>query len=440
MTEIIHIGTIAHLRSDPFAEENALEIIGRGALAIDSSGRIASAGECTMVLGTFPESEIVEHGNAWLIPGLIDAHLHFPQFYATAGFGTGLLDWLENTVYPAEARFADESFAKTAAEQFIERLLACGTTTAMVFGSQFYEANAALFEAAGRSCMHLIAGMTLMDRNAPAPLLATVNQSADATEKLMALCRQAPRLHYAITPRFALSCSPELLELCGSLLKQHSDSYVQTHINETRQEVAAVRAAFPKNRHYLDVYDSFGLLTERTVLAHSIYTTEAELDRMAEMSCAVCHCPTSNAYLGSGLFPLRRHLDRGIRVGLGTDIGAGTHFSVWRELSETYKVQQLQGFCLNAGQLLYLATLGGAKALGLEREVGNFEPGKSADFFVLDYGEDRYLAARLSRCESATEQLFCLLHLADERHVDSTYVQGRLAVPPNRPERGVTSR
>ncbi|CAI8898093.1 guanine deaminase [Methylocaldum szegediense] len=431
MNEVIHTGTIAHLRADPFTEENALEIIECGALAIDSSGRIASLGERTTVFATFPESEIVDHGNAWLIPGLIDAHLHFPQFYATAGFGTGLLDWLEHTVYRAEARFADESFAKTAAEQFVERLLACGTTTAMVFGSQFYEANAALFEAAGRSGMHLIAGITLMDRNAPAVLLTTVNQSADAAEKLIALCRQAPRLHYAITPRFALSCSPELLELCGSLLKQHPDSYVQTHINETRQEVAAVRAAFPKNRHYLDVYDSFGLLTERTVLAHSIYTTEAELARMAAASCAVCHCPTSNAYLGSGLFPLRRHLAHGIRMALGTDIGAGTQFSVWRELSEAFKVQQLQGFCLNAAQLLYLATLAGAKALGLEREVGNFAPGKSADFFVLDYEEDRYIAARLSRCESAAEQLFCLLHLADERHVDSTYVQGRLAASRN---------
>jgi guanine deaminase len=427
MTEIIHTGTIAHLQSDPFVGENALEIIGRGALAIDPSGRIASLGERKTVFDAFPESKIVDHGNAWLIPGLIDAHLHFPQFYATAGVGNGLLDWLENTVYPAEAHFADASFAKTAAERFIEHLLACGTTTAMVFGSQFYEANAALFAAAGRSGIRLIAGMTLMDRNAPAALLGTVNQSADATEKLIALCRQNPRLHYAITPRFALSCSPQLLEMCGSLLKHHPESYVQTHINETRQELAAVRAAFPQNRHYLDVYDSFGLITERTVLAHSIYTTEAELDRMAEVSCVVCHCPTSNAYLGSGLFPLRRHLEHGIRVALGTDIGAGTQFSVWRELSEAYKVQQLQGFCLNAGQLFYLATLGGAKALGLEREVGNFELGKNADFFVLDYEEDLYLAARLNRCESAAEQLFCLLHLADERHVDSTYVQGRLA-------------
>lgn len=431
MTDTIHAGTVAHLRGDPFAGENTLEIIERGALAIDPSGRVALLGERNAVLDAFPEGELVDHGDAWLIPGLIDAHLHFPQFYATAGFGNGLLDWLENTVYPAEARFADESFARAAAEQFIERLLTCGTTTAMVFGSQFYDANLALFEAAERSGIRLIAGMTLMDRNAPPMLLQTAEHSVDSIEKLIGLCRHAPRLHYAVTPRFALSCSPELLELCGSLLRSHPESYLQTHINETREEIAAVRAAFPQGRDYLDVYDSFGLITERTVLAHSIYTTEPEMDRMAETACAVCHCPTSNSYLGSGLFPLRRHLRRGIRVALGTDIGAGTQFSVWRELSETYKVQQLQDFCLDAGRLLYLATLGGAKALGLESEAGNFEPGKSADFFVLDYEEDQYLAARLSRCENAVEQLFCLLQLADERHMASTYVHGHMAASRN---------
>lgn len=431
MTDTIHAGTVAHLRGNPFAGENTLEIIERGALAINPSGRVALLGERDAVLDAFPESELVDHGDAWLIPGLIDAHLHFPQFYATAGFGNGLLDWLENTVYPAEARFADESFARAAAEQFIERLLTCGTTTAMVFGSQFYDANLALFEAAERSGIRLIAGMTLMDRNAPPMLLQTAEQSVNSIEKLIGLCRHAPRLHYAVTPRFALSCSPELLELCGSLLRSHPESYLQTHINETREEIAAVRTAFPQRRDYLDVYDSFGLITERTVLAHSIYTTEPEMDRMAETDCTVCHCPTSNSYLGSGLFPLRRHLRRGIRVALGTDIGAGTQFSVWRELSETYKVQQLQDFCLDAGRLLYLATLGGAKALGLESEAGNFEPGKSADFFVLDYEEDQYLAARLSRCENAVEQLFCLLQLADERHIASTFVHGHMAASRN---------
>jgi len=433
MTETVHTGTLAHVRGDPFARTDALEIVEHGALAIDGSGRIVLAGERKTVLDAVPESEIVDHGDAWLIPGLIDAHLHFPQFYATAGFGNGLLDWLENTVFPAEAGFADEFLARTAAERFVERLLASGTTTAMVFGSQFYDANVALFDAAGRSGLRLIAGMTLMDRNAPAVLLRTAEQAADPVEKLIGLCQGAPRLHYAITPRFALSCSPELLEMCGALLRSHPASYLQTHINETRAEIAAVRAAFPQSRHYLDVYDRFGLVTERTVLAHSLHTSEAELDRMAEAGCAVCHCPTSNGYLGSGLFPLQRHLRHGIRVAVGTDIGAGTQFSVWRELSEAYKVQQLQGFRLDAGQLLYLATLSGAKALGLENEAGNFEPGKSADFFVLNYEEDRYLAARLDRCDNAAERLFCLLQLADDRHIRSTYVHGRLATPSGKP-------
>jgi guanine deaminase len=420
----LHAGTLAHLRDNPFVRTGALEIIPDGALAVDEAGRIAAAGARSTVAVAFPGAAVVDHGADWLIPGLIDAHLHFPQFYATAAYGGELLDWLEQSILPAEAAYADAAFAARTAERFVARLLAAGTTTAMVFGSEFYPATLALFEAARAAGLRLIAGLTLMDRQAPEPLRQTVDEAVDGMRRLIAFCRDQPRLHYAITPRYALSCSPELLAACGELLRDFPECWLQTHINENPAEIAAVRAAFPEARHYLDVYDRHGLIGPRSLLAHSLHSTGAELSRMAEARCAVCHCPTSNLYLGSGLFPLRKHLERSIPVAVGTDIGAGTKFSLWGELAEMYKVQRVQGFGLDAAQLLYPATLGGARALGLERETGSFAAGKSADFLVLGYAEDDYLAARLERCDSPEARLFCLLHLAGEAQVRATYVAG----------------
>jgi guanine deaminase len=372
-----------------------------------------------------PDAAPVDHGDAWLIPGLIDGHIHFPQYYATAARGQQLRDWLENSIFPAEAAFVDLDTAQHAADRFVHHLLGCGTTTAAAFGSQFPAANLALFEAAKSAGLRLIAGMTLMDWQGPRELLQSPEQAMDHAEMLLSVCRGEPLLHYAVTPRFALSCSPTMMEACGALLKAHPECYVQTHINENRSEILAVARQFPWSRDYLDVYEHFGLIAEKTLLAHNVHVTETELTRMAKAGCAVCHCPSSNLYLGSGLFPLHRHLRHGIAIGVGTDIGAGARFSIWEELSEAYKIQQLQGFCLGAAELLYLGTLGGARALRLGHETGNFSPGKSADFFVLGWGDDEYLIERLRRCESLEDQLFCLLHLASAHQIQETYVQGR---------------
>lgn len=421
----VHLGTIAHLRGDPFSCSGALEILTQGALWVDQAGRIIEIGHRS---DTPTEGvERVDHGNAWLLPGLVDAHVHFPQFYATAAYGRHLLDWLERSIFPAEAALADPSCATAMAERFVARLLALGTTTAMVFGSQFLEANLALFRAAEAAGLRLIAGMTMMDRGAPTSLLTTPSAAREQCEALLAYCQGHPRLHYAITPRFALSCSEAMLTLCGNLLREYPEAYLQTHINESQSELDAVRRMFPDDADYLAVYERFGLVTDRTVLVHDIHVSDAQLGRMGQAGCAVCHCPSSNLYLGSGLFPLARHLRHGIPVALGTDIGAGTHFSVWQEAAESYKIQQLQGMTLDAAQLLYLATLGGARALGLEHEVGNFVPGKSADFFVLDPSRNDYLVERLARCASMEDRLFCLLQLADGQQVEKTYCEGRLA-------------
>lgn len=424
----VHLGTIAHLRADPFADPGALETIAAGALWVDKNGRIIACGERAAVLAKAGAAHIVNHGDAWLLPGLIDAHVHFPQYYATAAYGGQLLDWLAQSILPAETAYADPPFAEATADRFVRHLLACGTTTALVFGSQFFAANASLFEAADAFGLRLIAGATLMDSpgpQIPAALLQSPAQAQAQCEALIARCHGRPLLHYAITPRYALSCSPAMLEMCADLLRAHPGTYLQTHINENPGEIAAVLAHYADCRDYLEVYERFGLVGGRTVLAHNIHATDAQLERLAQARCAVCHCPSSNLYLGSGLFPLAAHVKHGINVGVGTDIGAGPSFSLWRNLADAYKIQQLQGVTLDAAQLLYLGTLGGAEALRLEQETGNFAPGKSADFFVLRTGEGGYLAERLRRCDSLSQQLFCLLHLSTEQHVAATFVAGR---------------
>lgn len=425
----LHLGTLAHLKADPFFSPDALEIIEDGALLVDDQGKIKACGTRTALLAEMPDARVVDYGKAWLIPGLIDGHIHFPQYYATAAYGGQLLDWLFKSILPAETAFADPEFATDTARCFVQHLLSCGTTTALVFGSQFHHANVALFNAAKEFGIRLIAGATLMDSRGegiPNCLLVSVEQAQAEAESLIAFCDKEPLLHYAVTPRYALSCSVEMMHLCASLLRENPETYLQTHINENHGEIDSVMGYYRGCRDYLEVYENFDLITERTLLAHSIHSSASELDRIAQAGCSVCHCPTSNLYLGSGLFPLSRHIKQGIKVCLGTDIGAGNSFSIWSNLSDAYKIQQLQQNSLDAAQLLYLGTLGGAKALRLESETGNFAIGKNADFFVLKTQQNNYLAERLQRCESLAQQLFCLLHLASETQSVATFVQGKL--------------
>lgn len=428
----VYLGTIAHLRADPFVTDGALEIIERGALWVGEDGRLLAVGERDEVLRRLPSVSCVECVGGWLLPGLIDAHLHFPQYYAVAAPNRGLLSWLQETVFPAELAFEDGHYAAQVAEHLILRLLRGGVTCAAVFGSQFPQATRALFEAASRLGLRLIAGITLMDCEGPPGLLTDPETAYRINEEFILRYHACERLYYALTPRFALACSPALLEVCGALKDRYPDAYLQTHINETEAEISSVAAAFPNARDYLEVYDRFGLVGKRTILAHNLHPTEAELARLGALGCSVCHCPSSNLFLGSGLFPLQRHLEHRIPLAVGTDLGAGLNFSVWQELAEAYKVQRLQGVSLSAGELLYLVTLGAAKALGLEQEIGNFEPGKWADFWLLDPCGDGYLSERLKRCRDLEEALFVLMHLAGPAHLQASYVAGQVVAQSGR--------
>ncbi len=421
----LHTGTIAHLRGNPFKQSNCLEIIEDGGIWIDGAGRILAVGDRRELLHKIDlETAIYSHDGAWLLPGLVDAHLHFPQYYAVAAANKGLLSWLNETIFPAEMEFQDAGFAQKAANQLISHLIRGGVTTAAVFGSQFPEATMALFESAKQQGLRLISGLTLMDQGGPEALRLSPEEAEELSQRFIDYCRDEPLLHYALMPRFALSCSPVMLAMCGEILKANPDCYLQTHINESQEEIAAVKQLFPNAKYYLDVYDHFDLLGSKTLLIHNIHAGDEELQRIAEAGDAVCHCPSSNLFLGSGLFPLERHLAYEIPLALGTDIGAGLHFTVWQETQDAYKIQQLQQCRLSPEQLLYLITLGGAQALGLAHETGNFEKGKSADFFVLQPQKNGYLTERLKRCPDLPSQLFVLMQLTGEALVSERYIGG----------------
>jgi len=367
----------------------------------------------------------VEHFPDHLImPGLIDCHIHYPQAEIIAAYGEQLLPWLNHYTFPAEAKFADAAYAAQVADFFLDELLRNGTTTALVFGTVHPASVNAFFSAASARGLRMIAGKALMDRNAPPHLCDTPDRGYTESRDLIERWHGVGRLQYAITPRFAPTSSDEQLLRAAELLREFPDAYMHTHLAENTSEVAWVKSLFPAARHYLDVYDKVGLVGRRSVFAHGVHLCDEECKRLASAGSAVAHCPTSNLFLGSGLFDMAKLESFGVRIGLGTDVGAGTSFSLFRTLDEAYKVQQLCGRSLNSFQALYLATLGGARALDLESKIGNFQPGKEADFIVLDMQATPLLKFRLPYCNSLDELLFVLNTLGDDRLVERTYALG----------------
>ncbi|MFA7261877.1 MAG: guanine deaminase [Caulobacter sp.] len=358
-----------------------------------------------------------------LSPGFIDTHIHFPQIDMIAAFGGPLLDWLEAHTFPAERAFADRAHADAAAQAFLDELLRNGTTTAMVFGSVHRASVKALFEAALARNMRLIAGKSLMD-GGPEGLRDTVETGRDETEGLIRDWSRRGRLGYAVTPRFALSSSPDQLASAGEILRRHDHVWMQTHLAETPREVEAVARAFPGARDYLDVYDRFGLVTGRSVFGHCVHATDRALHRMARAGAAIAHCPTSNLFLGSGLFDLARAQAHGVTVGLGTDVGAGTSFSVLTTAAAACDAAQMHGRPLDPLHAFYLATLGGARALRLDDRIGSFAVGREADFVALDPAATPLLARRLAGVSDIREILFALMVLGDDRVVSQTWLAG----------------
>ncbi|HCS07007.1 MAG TPA: guanine deaminase [Pseudomonas sp.] len=394
-------------------------------LLIVENGQIKAVGNACDLLASLPSDvEVTTYSDALITPGFIDTHIHFPQTGMIGSYGEQLLDWLNTYTFPCESQFADKDHAQEVAKVFLKELLRNGTTTALVFGSVHPQSVDALFEAAQRLDLRLIAGKVMMDRNAPDYLTDTAETGYSESKALIERWHGKGRLHYAVTPRFAPTSTPEQLTLAGKLLGEYPDLYLHTHISENLQEIEWVKSLFPERKGYLDVYDHYQLLGERSVFAHGVHLCDDECARLAETGSAVAFCPTSNLFLGSGLFNLPMAEKHNLNVGLGTDVGAGTSFSLLNTLNEAYKVMQLQGLRLNPFKSLYLATLGGARALRLEDRIGTLQPGTDADFVVLDYNATPLLSYRLKQSKSIAETLFVLMTLGDDRTVQQTFAAG----------------
>ena len=424
----VYRGELLHFLADPakVALEDSYQYIEDGLLIIND-GLIEQVGNAETLLPTLADGvEVTHYKNGLIMPGFIDTHVHYPQTEMIASYGEQLLEWLENYTFPFERKFSDIEHGKKVAEFFLTQLLEAGTTTALVFGTVHKESVDAFFTIAQQKKLRMICGKVLMDQNCPDFLSDTAQTGYDDSKALIEKWHNTDRLQYAITPRFAPTCSKEQLNKAGQLLAENPSVYLHTHLSENKNEIAWVNELFPENDGYLDVYDQSKLLGRRSVFAHGVHLHDSECQRLGETDSAIAFCPSSNLFLGSGLFNLQQAQKFDVNVGYGSDIGAGTTFSMLSTINEGYKTQQLRTEKLSPFQSFYLATLGGAVALDLEGTIGNFTKGAEADFIVLDYNATPLMDRRMQHCTSLSEKLFILSMLGDERHVSATHIMGEL--------------
>lgn len=423
-------GSILHFLSDPDKNgEKSYQYFEDGVLLV-AEGRVVEIGDAATVLASIGEKvngrdcQVVEYVNHLIIPGMIDTHIHYPQVEVIASYGENLLKWLDNYTFPAEGKFADKAHASSIANFFLDELLRCGTTTAMVFGTVHKQSVEAFFEASEQRNTRMICGKVMMDRNAPDFLCDTPESSYHDSKDLIEKWHNNGRQLYAVTPRFAITSTDEQLAGAGRLCREYPDVFMQTHISEDKEEVACVRKLFPERQDYLDVYDHYDLLGNRSVFSHGIYLTSRERKRLRETGSSVSFCPTSNLFIGSGLLNVEVLEKDQVAYSIGTDVGGGTSFSMLQTLNEAYKVTRLNGNTLSPLKSFYLATLGGAEILQLDDRIGSFKPGNEADFTVLDYNCTPLMQLRQGKCKSLAEKLFTLIILGDDRAVKATYVAG----------------
>ncbi len=417
--------SLLHFHADPAFSEQAHAWHDDGLLLVDE-GKVVAAGDYAALHATLaPGTELHDYSGKLITPGFIDTHVHYPQTDMIASPAPGLLPWLETYTFPTERQFGDPQHAAQVAEFFLDELLRCGTTTAMVYCTVHAASVDAFFAASEQRQLRMVAGKVLMDRHCPEFLRDTAESGARDSEALIRRWHKRGRALYAITPRFAPTSSEAQLRLAGELAAAWPDTFVQSHVSENEDECRWVRELFPAARSYLDVYDRCGLLRPRAVYGHCIWLAEADRARMAESGAAAAVCPTSNLFLGSGLFDFARADAAGMRLALATDVGGGTSYSMLQTMNEAYKVARLTGSYLPALRMFYLATLGAARAMQLEGTIGSFAPGAEADFIVLDPQATPLLQRRTSRCDSLEELLFALALLGDDRAVAATFAAGR---------------
>lgn len=425
--ETILKGRVLSFTADPFAVPAHEAARLDEALAI-SSGRIVGRGGFDQLKAHYPRAAVADHGERLIMAGFVDAHVHYPQTAIIASWGKRLIDWLDGYTFPEEMRFADPAHAAEIAARYLDLTTRCGTTTVCSFCTIHPESVDAFFAEARRRGQRVAAGKTCMDRNAPEGLRDTARTAHDDSKALLERWHGVGRLSYVITPRFSPTSSPEQLEALGALWAEHPDCLMQTHLSEQVEEVAWVKSLFPSARDYLDTYEAHGLLGANGLYGHAIHLEPRERDRLREVGAALIHCPTSNSFIGSGLFDMARAMAEGQRVGLATDTGGGSSFSMLRTMAAAYEVAQLRGHALHPAQLLWLATVGSARALRMADRIGNATPGMEADLVVLDLTSTPAIAQRAARAEDLWEEVFPTIMMGDDRAVVEVWIGGRRVV------------
>lgn len=422
------LGQTLSFVADPFtvAPEESVRHERRGAVLIEGD-KIAGVGPAEDLRALHPNVTVIDYGDALIMAGFVDAHVHYPQTAMIASWGKRLIDWLNTYTFPEEQRFADPTYAKDIAERYLDLVLSNGTTTVCSYCTIHPGSVDALFTAAKARGMRVAAGKTCMDRNAPEGLLDSPQAAYDDSKALLEKWHGRDRLDYVITPRFSPTSSPEQLDALGALWAEYPDCLMQTHLSEQTDEVAWVKDLYPDARDYLDTYEQFGLLGGRGLYGHAIWLEPREIARLREVDAALIHCPTSNMFIGSGLFETARHASNGQRVGLATDTGGGSDFSMLRTMAAAYEVGQLKGTPLHPAQLLWLATVGSARSLRMDDKIGNLAAGHDADLVVLDLASTAAIAQRADQADSLWEAVFPTIMMGDDRAVKCAYTGGWLA-------------
>ncbi|MBU2962819.1 guanine deaminase [Citreicella sp. C3M06] len=426
MTQTLHLGQILSFDGNPFEDgPGAAWHETHGALVVEH-GKILAVGPADALRAAHPKAAQVDHGAALIVPGFVDAHAHYPQTAMIASWGKRLIDWLNHYTFPEEMRFADPAYAADIAGRYLDLLLAHGTTSVCSFCTIHPASAEALFTAAQDRSMRIFAGKTCMDRDtAPEGLRDTAQSAYDDSLALLNRWHGRGRASYVITPRFSPTSTPEQLSALGALWAEHPDCLMQTHLSEQVDEIAWVKALYPAARDYLDTYEAHGLLGEGGLYGHAIHLEPRERDRLREVGAGLVHCPTSNTFIGSGLFDMDGLMREGQRVGLATDTGGGSSFSMLRTMAAAYEIAQLRHRPLHGSELLWLATQGSARALRCDHLIGNLAPGMEADFTVLDLASTPAIAQRSTRANDIWEALFPTIMMGDDRAVAGTWVAGR---------------
>ncbi|PIE06478.1 MAG: guanine deaminase [Rhodobacterales bacterium] len=420
------LGQTLRFTGDPFRTppEASAQHERRGAVAIEA-GRIVAVGPAEDLRARYPQAETTDMGAALLSPGFVDAHVHYPQTAIIASWGKRLIDWLTQYTFPEEARFGDPAYAAEIAARYFDLTLAAGTTTVSSFATIHPESVEVFFAEAQARGLRALAGKTCMDANAPDDLKDSAQTAYDQSKRLLERWHGVERLGYVITPRFAPTSSREQLEALGALWAEHPQVLMQTHLAEQPEEIAWVAKLFPEARDYTDVYDRSGLLGKGALMGHAIHLTARERDRLREAGASLIHCPTSNTFIGSGLFDMAGLMRAGQRIGLASDTGGGSSFSMLRTMAAAYEVAQLNGHALHPAQLWWLATAGSARALHLGEKIGTLAPGLEADIIAVDLASTPAIAQRAARAETLWEALFATIMMGDDRAIAGVWTGGR---------------